>query len=1016
MTTSNSADLAALDRVAHRLALLDTADKLSNVLDKLLPRLLKRIGDNKDAQIHDKLVEMISHVLKRVRGDSAVKLPVVDLLHLLVQDAPSNSKDENTPATQDQGVTFRLPLAKTDVHPLTFNLSLTFVGVGLPRLVSHWSILPLLLTLLESTRANLENQQNRSVAHLLLSCLNSVYNSTTKRPDDDRFLETAQAMSGQATFEFILDILLYQPSRSSTLPPPGISAAGHERMLSAPQWRQQWINYKTVALQFIIPHRQFRLLQLRQHNVVTALVVATASAQHDIADAARIALKQHLDSCELESPKHILTSLLSLCQPAPIPEDPTWRRRPLLSAAVLQFCSSKLLDSYPSIRLEEEDLALDIAVRQLKEEDSRIKEASASLLRSVASRTTSTASLTRCLEVATSIISANGGLEPVRDSCYGIIATVARSAISVDFEVVSAVFGSLAREEDRLRPRALAALDSLLASFVQRLHPKLLQSNPWVKSSTVLDHAQLGKSLLPTLWTAAQSFQPKSSRVAAAQWASELLTKLDPLGACHLLCYLSGDSDSTTIAQTGLSTESKPEFGQMADILFATTKAPGRLKRYWEFSAEGKVHALQFALDCLLDDQLYGETPESIGLFLNAICETLSTKQLTLELLEMCASSLLATLATSDSARANFVVGKFNHDEVVSVALKVNSSAARRDLAAVYGELIMDGFIWESSNRTQWIEQSHVRSNVDRCLHLLPSKLDDPNFTETTNIVGVIAVASHMVKAVRLKAASGMVFADSDWEKAVLLVRRIGFHLTSIDEACVKSSGDALRIAFSYDDVDCPVLDQRMFSCIAATLHHLTVGIKKFGHGDSASATVVQYLARAAGVCLAASTTASNETSFDLGSKRIECVDALTCLLGSSAFRSDEELGIVVGEALSDFADAFSPPGAVWSKSGDWIEEFDLSFAHELPPHEHVLYVLTKKIAVSSSPHTKTAAGPALLALVSRAARMVSRWCERNGTLSRLIADIADDKEFDLVNYRPHDCYSRLFYQPPCRC
>ena len=74
MTTNTSADLASLDRVAHRLALLDSADKLTQVLEKLLPRLLKRIGNNKDAQIHDKLVEMISHILKRVRGDSSVKL------------------------------------------------------------------------------------------------------------------------------------------------------------------------------------------------------------------------------------------------------------------------------------------------------------------------------------------------------------------------------------------------------------------------------------------------------------------------------------------------------------------------------------------------------------------------------------------------------------------------------------------------------------------------------------------------------------------------------------------------------------------------------------------------------------------------------------------------------------------------------------------------------------------------------------------------------------------------------
>jgi hypothetical protein len=93
--------------------------------------------------------------------------------------------------------------------------------------------------------------------------------------------------------------------------------------------------------------------------------------------------------------------------------------------------------------------------------------------------------------------------------------------------------------------------------------------NPWASAATdsalrysplddtysvSVDRAGLSRALLPLIWTAGQTYQPKASRVAAARWSSDLLKDLDLSSACHIMCFLAGDSDVTasSIAREGL--------------------------------------------------------------------------------------------------------------------------------------------------------------------------------------------------------------------------------------------------------------------------------------------------------------------------------------------------------------------------------------------------------------------------------------------------------------------------------
>ena len=125
---------------------------------------------------------------------------------------------------------------------------------------------------------------------------------------------------------------------------------------------------------------------------------------------------------------------------------------------------------------------------------------------------------------------------------------------------------------------------------------------------------------------------------------------------------------------------------------------------------------------------------------------------------------------------------------------------------------------------------------------------------------------------------------------------------------------------------------------------------------------------RLAGVCLAATTSHDSDS---LGSSRTTCLESLLSLLGSVANRKEEEIALRVGEALGQYAGCYD----VKVELHDWREGYDETFAHQLAPHEHALYVLLRKQYRLSNPLHRTACAPALLGIVALVARGVRSFC-----------------------------------------
>ena len=123
-----------------------------------------------------------------------------------------------------------------------------------------------------------------------------------------------------------------------------------------------------------------------------------------------------------------------------------------------------------------------------------------------------------------------------------------------------------------------------------------------------------------------------------------------------------------------------------------------------------------------------------------------------------------------------------------------------------------------------------------------------------------------------------------------------------------------------------------------------------------------------AGSCLGATSVIDTTKDIsELHKARSSCVAAVISTLGSLAFRKEEEVALVAGEALGMYADSCS----FQSRRLPWPPEFDEDFSKNLSPHEFVYYILLAANLKASSPHKRTSTAPALLGLVGRAARLV---------------------------------------------
>jgi len=292
----------------------------------------------------------------------------------------------------------------------------------------------------------------------------------------------------------------------------------------------------------------------------------------------------------------------------------------------------------------------------------------------------------------------------------------------------------------------------------------------------------------------------------------------------------------------------------------------------------------------------------------------------------------------------------------------------------------------------EWVDHCRIGAVMAVCSEKLGAM--QTNLHMAGEVHGAAYLGSTCVRALRLASLNlgasphgESEAVDCCWGSAAAIVSSLGRGTQHSDEAVGNACSNGLSIAFSYDGLDAPRLEEKLFPGTSGALTSLERALHKYGNGDHADPVRASSLARATGVVLAASTSGAGSGSGNLDGKgaaelipmpvglgraRLLCVSALFALLGSTSYRKDTEIGLIVGEALGSYADAYSPEGATWTQpQRERPDVFDQAYAAELPPHKHVIYVLLEKETKSSSPQKRTACAPVILALVGRTARML---------------------------------------------
>ena len=659
-----------------------------------------------------------------------------------------------------------------------------------------------------------------------------------------------------------------------------------------------------------------------------------------------------------------------------------------------------------------------------------------------------------------SMIMNSEGSWAVREKCYSIVCHLFRSSTEtqsrknngddpciknvVSIDTVNLLFACAAREHERLRPRAVAALDTLLEAFtrVYRTEEKtesgdpisIEMENPWAAASTTplvveniegmvdteqKDRQTVAKSLVPLLWNAAQSHQPKSSRVAAARWATEILKKneLDLVAGCHLLCFLAGDSDVTAMAvakqglfdsgseegsdkwqgwqdnaedeigeadlgswnsiqNTKASPGSFPEFSTFVETVFCSPREgrDTRFQRYSEFSVLGKAASLRYALRCLLMD-MYGGDDDAVSQYLQTMLITLDMfasdavtgqNRSSLELLDQCCVCLLATLKNSSFARREFshgtpMDGKLTYSltlsQVEEMVTAVRSSKARRYLASIIGVIYEDSeFVKNATTFSTWMSLSGAERSLSLCVNQMDQI--EKSHVQLSKLHGVIYMSGHVLRAIRyrlLQISSQDV--DHTRRDCTRLLQLLGQGVVHKEEVLSRASVDAIGIALSFDTLDAPPFDQTLNDGLCAVLMSISIAIRKFCDGESVDAHRAIELVRVGGIALGATSNVTDEVHGDFHKSRQVCLEAIFSSIGSSAVCKEEEIALVAGEALGRYVDS-----CVFQCSDlSWPNEYEEQFALKLPPQERVFYLLLTHTLQASSPHKRTATAPTLL-------------------------------------------------------
>jgi len=428
----------------------------------------------------------------------------------------------------------------------------------------------------------------------------------------------------------------------------------------------------------------------------------------------------------------------------------------------------------------------------------------------------------------------------VRDSIYGTVSILCRSQFAKDrflclaaagdtkttvlsTDLLQLLFRCVGNEIDKLRPRATAALDALLYAcrrVVIEERQKVRegqchQLNPWggnasdTNSATVGANAiqsetiksplsiaqQLGKSILPILWTSSHRSQPRQSHIAAARWSSELLLDLDVVNGTHILSFLAGDNDVTAsaIAKEGLGLQDSKssaiaDFDELIRVLISDDdqiETETSLPTFWDFSPSGKAVAIKCLLRSYLDDFNGGESGlrSLIAVLTKCLGSTETNKNE--DVIDACSEAFSVCVSQTVGRKVVlFECPNFGLNDLMNMIVTTSSAKSKRFLADAFGNFLMDTTLFDS----KWTDI------INGALAFASNILELEPLKPSNGVQGAALLGGTCVRLTRLHSA---LIGDETYGMASKLVKRLGGALSNADDMIGNIFCDAIFLSFS---------------------------------------------------------------------------------------------------------------------------------------------------------------------------------------------------------------------------
>ncbi|GAA0159929.1 scaffold/adaptor protein [Lithospermum erythrorhizon] len=304
-----------LDRMLTRLALCDDS-KLQDLLSKLLPLVIASLSSSAPP-VRNKVIEILSHVNKRVKHQPQIGLPLLELWKLYVESSAT---------------------------PMVRNFCIVYIEMAIDRvpMEEQENISPMLL----SGISKLPAQHQDILLRIIIKVIGEYHSSQVTDKVAEKYKGGCDSQDIAIFHDFCLQTLLYQPTSQSGSISAGLSISQRDRVTA-----KQPLSYDVITRRKLGILKIIEAMQQPLEVIYPLYIAAAADSQESVVKRGEELMKRNSSGVNFDDP-NLISKLFLLFNgtESVAPESRVSPGNPSLKAKLLSiFCRSiTAANSFPS--------------------------------------------------------------------------------------------------------------------------------------------------------------------------------------------------------------------------------------------------------------------------------------------------------------------------------------------------------------------------------------------------------------------------------------------------------------------------------------------------------------------------------------------------------------------------------------------------------------------------------------------------------------------------------------------